>query len=140
VNIEFRLASKIDKASIKRFYKQQKYSAGFMGLDHTMLALVNDAIIGAVIVSKIEESNSQYLLHGLVVAQQYRGQQIASSLIKHMTKRFTSIYCFADSSLQNFYLNNGAALSSEDNLSTTLANRLNAYLKHSPKLNVFHLS
>ena len=140
MDIEFRLANKTDKASIKRFYKQQKYSAGFMGFDHTILALVDEDIIGAVIVSKIEENNSQYLLHGLLVSQHYRGQKIASSLIKQMTKRYAPIYCFADNSLTRFYLNNGAKQSSEDELSMTLACRLNAYLKRSPTLNIFYLS
>jgi len=140
VGIEFRLATKTDKVSIKRFYKQQKYSAGFMGFDHTMLALVGESIIGAVIASKIEEHNSQYLLHGLVVSQHYRCQKIASSLIKQMTKRYAPIYCFADNSLTHFYINNGAKQSSEDELSMTLACRLNAYRKYSPTLNIFYLS
>ena len=104
MGIEFRLANKTDKASIKRFYKEQKYSAGFMGYDHTMLALVGETIVGAVIVSRIDENNSQYLLHGLVISKGYRDQKIASTLINQIKKRYAPIYCFADSSLANFYL------------------------------------
>jgi len=111
-----------------------------MGYDHTILALVGEAIIGAVIVSKIEENNSQYLLHGLVVSTSYRGQKVASSLINQIIKHYSPIYCFADSSLQNFYLNNGGKLANENELSVTLSTRLNAYRKKSLPLLVFKLS
>lgn len=96
-------ANKEDKKAIKRFYKQQHYSASFMGLDTTYLAKQQGDIIGAVIVSKICADNQQTLLHALVVDRQYRRLGIAQLLLNQCQAHFNSIKCFASHELAEFY-------------------------------------
>ena len=138
--MQFRFACKTDKAKIKHFYKQQRYSAGFKGFDKTLLVIEKDIIIAAAIVSKIEQQNHQYLLHGLLVAKQYQGMDIASNILSRLTSHFTPLFCFAERSLQSLYLKNGGKLVDLDTLSGTLQTRFNTYHKHSRDLCIFKLS
>jgi hypothetical protein len=55
------LAEKSDKKIIKRFYKLQRYSASYIGLDHCFYICQGQNIIAAMIISQMNKSNDQYL-------------------------------------------------------------------------------
>ena len=76
-------ASKNDKKSLMRFYKQQSYSAKLLGYDNAYLMKYSGEIIGAVIISGLEENNPQLFLHALVIKKEFRQKRLASELIKH---------------------------------------------------------
>ena len=100
-------AEKSDKKEILRFYKQQHYSARFLGFDQAYFIKKNEAIIACVIVSNLSSNCHQALLHALVVDKAWRKQRIASKLLEHCTTLHEHIVCFADSSLSTFYKTNG---------------------------------
>ncbi|UUO22508.1 GNAT family N-acetyltransferase [Colwellia sp. M166] len=110
-------AKKSDKKDIQRFYKTQRYAAGFIGHDHAYFIKHNTEIIACVIISAGQESGLFWLLHGLVIDSEHRGSGIASLLLRTVIAeqvfkeenkqvRYDNIICFADQALATLYLSN----------------------------------
>ncbi|QBG36720.1 GNAT family N-acetyltransferase [Litorilituus sediminis] len=136
-------ATKADKKAILRFYKQQHYSARFIGLDHCYFIKHQNIIIACVIVSKLTQDNPQYLMHALFVDKEFRQQSLASQLIQHVTSKHSPLICFAKQALSKLYLiNNMRAIcdtQAQSSLSTALQLRFNSYKNKEPSLTVFAL-
>lgn len=130
-------AVKSDKKTIKLFYKQQHYSANFMGLDTVYFIKYEGDIIASVIVSLMKKNNSQYLLHALVVDKKYRNQGLATQLINYCDVNGQDIICFAISSIGKIYLNAGYHLGCSKQLNETNLLRYQQYQKSKPSLQVF---
>jgi N-acetylglutamate synthase-like GNAT family acetyltransferase len=139
MNTEITIASKSDKKSLMRFYKQQSYSASLLGYDNTYVIKYSSEIIGAVILSGLEENNSQLFLHALVIKQEFRQKKLASQLIQHVLLQHAtqSIICFADESLSNFYQINNFSQATDDQLLEPLLIRYLGYKKTNNTLLVF---
>ena len=139
MEVSITTASKSDKKSLMRFYKQQSYSAGLLGLDQVYLVKNPQGIIGAVIISALEKDNPQLFLHGLVIKQEYRQQKIATQLIQHALSLHVhqKIICFADKELCHFYQNNGFNITTENELLDPLLFRYLRYKKTNNGLLVF---
>tara|TARA_R110000787_G_scaffold269764_2_gene376650 strand:- start:291 stop:776 length:486 start_codon:yes stop_codon:yes gene_type:complete len=107
-------AKKSDKKDIMRFYKNQRYSASFIGQDQCYIVKRGDFIIASAIVSAGQGSDDCWLLHGLVTNKDQRGENIASLLLQTIFSeqnalkqaRYQQIVCFADIALQPFYQKN----------------------------------
>jgi len=127
-------ASKSDKKSLMRFYKQQSYSAKLLGYDTTYLMKYSGEIIGAVIISGLEENNPQLFLHALVIKKELRQKRLASELIKHALFQHASqqIVCFANGSLTHFYQINGFSQITEHQLLQPLLIRYLSYRRFLP--------
>ena len=117
------LAKKSEKKSIQRFYKANRYSASFIGFDSCYLIKQGEVIIACVIISRCEQPDKstdkllacsagkyQYFLHGLVVAPTFRGQGLATKLLKYALEHYQPIICFAKESLTHLYLTHGFTL------------------------------
>ena len=96
------IGNKLDRKSIKRFYKSLHYSFSYMGLDTVFLIKDlsknidkdakkeggnDDDIIASVVISKLSPENPQYLLHALIIAPSYRKQGLAKVLL-HQVSHF----------------------------------------------------
>ena len=136
-----RSAIKSDKKDIFRFYKSQHYSARFMGLDQSYLILLDNEIIGSVIISQITPDNHQHFLHALVIHHQYRKQGLATKLLNEVLPDYQNVVCFADVSLSSFYLANKfkqtPLLEVSNRLTEQLSVRFTRYSKKKPLLNIF---
>ncbi|MEW6982641.1 GNAT family N-acetyltransferase [Colwelliaceae bacterium 6471] len=132
------MLEKSDKKALKRFYRQQNYSAAFMGYDQCYVVKEGKNIIAAAIVSMITRENNQALLHGLVVSKTLQKQGVASNLLSHITKHHTELYCFASVTLQAFYLHQQFTQVSTSVLKDTLESRLNIYRQKKPDLVIFN--
>lgn len=130
-------ANKSDKKEILRFYKQQHYSARFLGFDQAYYIKKNEAIIACVITSKITEYNHQTFLHALVIDKDYFHQKLASRLLKYCVRQHPTLICFADISLAPLYLQNGFVPTSTKNLSEILQQRFNSYSFKNKQLQAF---
>ena len=98
------LAPKSAKKSIQRFYKQQNYSASFIGYDNCYLVSNNDQIIACVIISRSTAENHQWLLHGLVVDKAYQNLGLGRAMLSYVTQQHYPLVCFAKKKLSLFYL------------------------------------
>ncbi|MBB6542495.1 GNAT family N-acetyltransferase [Thalassotalea piscium] len=130
-------ASNNDKKAILRFYKQQHYSAGFLGFDHTYYIQKNAQIIASVILSKIVESNPQMLLHALVVDKQYSRQKLATTLLQHCISQHPALVCFSTDALALLYFKNSFSLIPETQISQVLQQRYRIYHQKNNKLRCF---
>ncbi|REL29277.1 GNAT family N-acetyltransferase [Thalassotalea euphylliae] len=148
-----------NKNDVKRFYRNQNYSAKFKGYDQAFVASENSSaespsylhnnlsnnIIGSVIISQLRQGNKQALLHGLVVSQSYRGKGLGKKLTKHALKHCSlevdHIICFAEPHLTQFYVSCGFSLVDKNsitaNLSPELAARFTSYQKYQASLAIF---
>ena len=109
-NFTITTANKSDKKAILRFYRQQHYSARFIGLDTCYLIYQEDqpeCIIASVIISQIDLANNQPLLHALVINKAWQQQGLASLLMKHVTAQHENLICFADGKLSSLYTGAG---------------------------------
>ncbi|WP_286235575.1 GNAT family N-acetyltransferase [Thalassotalea sediminis] len=136
------LAQKSDKKAIMRFYKNQHYSASFMGYDHCyLLKDNNDDIIASVIVSTLTERNTQALLHALVVKADHQGLGLAKTLLEHCIRQHATIVCFAAPNLKTLYTKVGLSMlpdnQIEQHLNEVLSCRYRSYQKQQPLLNAF---
>ena len=131
------VACKDDKKSIKRFYKKNHYSASFMGGDTCFVASENNDIVGAVIVSTLENNSSHPFLHALVIDKPIRGCGIASKLLIFAQQNFKTLTCFSDQSLQNLYVKNKFIMENKNALPRSLAERFCKYQNKTPNLRVF---
>ena len=147
--VEFSRLHKSQKKLIKQFYKSQRYSASYKGLDTVFIAKHEQQIIGSLIVSQIEPENGQYLLHGFIIDKNYRNMGVAASLHQfavtslveeHTREKQHSIHeitCFADKSLADFYHKLGYNTQAQGHLNDTLLPRFIAYQKHQNELVIF---
>jgi N-acetylglutamate synthase-like GNAT family acetyltransferase len=131
------LAVKSDKKTLKRFYKLQRYSASYIGLDHCFYISQGQNIIAAMIISQINKSNAQYLLHGLVVDKNFQHQGLALALLDKACTNFTNLVCFADSELSSLYLKANFTQVESHFLSAELFNRYHQYHKTKKHLIIF---
>ena len=150
------LAKKSDKKSVLRFYKNNQYSARFIGLDTCYIIKDNDNIIASVIISKMPSfsnltqnlpvplsttSISQYFLHALLVSINYRGQGLAKSIIMHALALHQPLVCFAPEPLSPLYLTSGLTMiegsSIESSIDAMLHTRFKRYSRDKPNLRVF---
>lgn len=131
-------ASKTDKKDILRFYKQQHYSARFLGFDHCYVIKSNQQIIASVIVSMITQNNNQAFLHALVVDTNYRHQHLASMLLQHCIRQHLELVCFAQLSLAPLYINNGFVQAKINSLTPELQQRYQRYLAKNSDLLPFY--
>lgn len=152
------LANKADKKSILRFYKNNRYSASFIGDDNCYLIKENSKIIASVIISltgnrpeilPIRRDNNltkspvkpQYLLHALLVDLSRRKLSHAQILLKHSITHHQPLVCFAHITLRQLYLKNGFILIADDLVSKclnpSLFSRFQQYSKQKTGLNVF---
>ncbi|QBY05675.1 N-acetyltransferase [Thalassotalea sp. HSM 43] len=118
-------AAKSDKKHIKRFYKTQCYSAGFLG-DDVCYLLKDDTeqIIASVLVSF---ASSTPFLHGLVVASHYQHRGIANRLLQHCRAHHQHLICFAVTRLKALYLQNGFRQLNTADIDAKLLARYKAY-------------
>lgn len=98
------LGLKADKKKLLRFYKNQHYSAGFIGGDHWYYISKNTQIVAAVIVSQVEHPESQYFLHGLVTAKAQQNLGLATALLAYAQSQHSPLVCFAANAMSAFYL------------------------------------
>ncbi|WP_068546569.1 GNAT family N-acetyltransferase [Thalassotalea crassostreae] len=132
-------ADKADKKDIKRFYKSQRYSAGFLGDDRCFLvrdtAVKNTPIIASVIVSYCSTSP---FLHALVVDIKHQKQGLATALIKHCQQHFNSLVCFCEPKLASLYLANRFQVINDIKMAKSmpeqLTSRFDSYRQHTPSL------
>jgi len=107
-------AKKTDKKDIMRFYKSQRYTASYIGHDQCYIVRHDNFIIASAIVSSGKAVGDIWLLHGLVINETLRGNNIASLILQKIVSRkneqahvmYEEIICFADISLQFFYQKN----------------------------------
>ncbi|MDN3652221.1 GNAT family N-acetyltransferase [Thalassotalea ponticola] len=129
------VAIKADKKRVKRFYKQQAYSASFLGDDVCYLLVdATDQIIASVIVSYQHQCP---FLHALVVAKPYRNQGIASKLLQHCQQQHRTITCFAKRDLRGFYLRHGFVVCASGHIDNSLSSRYARYVIKQPDLLIF---
>lgn len=156
------MSKKADKKAILRFYKDNHYSARFIGFDDCYLIKVDNNIIASVIISQGNKSQQidttsevtsidttqdliqdkpQYLLHALLVAPDYQKQGYAVQLLKYAIMHHQPLICFAHASLNRLYLKNGFILIADNLLSKCLSpalyNRFLLYSKHKHELKAF---
>lgn len=144
IDDEFRiqLMEKPQKKSVLRFYKQHHYSARFIGHDTCFIITKNDEIIGACIISKVEQVN---FFHALVIDPKFQGRGLASKLINDSLNTFGSLLCFADIKHHQFYLKLGfSAVNNEQFQSETsfqpLISRFKSYKRKQPLLKAFKVT
>lgn len=78
-----------------------------MGHDQCILFWLNNEIVASVIVSFITKDNETPLLHGVVVAKEFRGIGLGQRLVNSLDIHYPLITCFADHSLVEFYTGHG---------------------------------
>ena len=129
-------AEKSDKKDIKRFYKNNHYSASFMGNDQCFMIKDDNAqIIAAVIVSVISDKP---FLHALVVNQNERGTGRATQLLEHCQSISPMIYCFADLSLNRLYIASNFKSIDQEQLPASLHSRFQRYKQQNNTLTAFY--
>lgn len=129
-------AEKSDKKDIKRFYKDNHYSASFMGNDQCFMIKNNKAqIIACVIVSTISDTP---FLHALVVSQNMRGSGLATQLLAHCQLISVHIYCFADLSLNRLYISSQFKSIDQGQLPASLHSRFQRYKQKNNTLSAFY--
>lgn len=107
-------AEKYEKRTIMHFYKSQQYNASYIGQDHCYIVKSADSIIASAIISAGQENDNHWLLHALVTEKGHRNKRIASDILQvifseknsDLQLSYPNIICFADKSLENFYLAN----------------------------------
>jgi len=130
-------AAKTDKKAVKRFFKQQKFSAKFIGLDNCYYIKSANDIVAAVIISQIKPNLNQLLLHGLVVDKEFRRQGSASRLLTYLKQKYQLLICFADKGLTSFYQNNGFHPIGISEINNELSGRYKQYHSKNNKLLIF---
>ncbi|MCJ8320558.1 MAG: GNAT family N-acetyltransferase [Colwellia sp.] len=127
-------AEKEDKKAIKRFYKQQRYSASFIGFDHCYFIKSSDTIVASVIVSFIESNNQQAFLHALVVDRKFQKKGLATQLINAIDCGYSSITCFSNSNMTIFYQNFDFQIAGSSLIKPIIEKRFRQYKQKNPKL------
>ncbi len=136
-NHTIELATKSDQKDIQRFYKQQNYSARFLGFDSCYLIRSNNRIIATVIVSQLSECHKQSLIHALVVDKNQLHQGFATLLLTYAAKHHKNLICFADNSLSMLYNKAGFIEINYNVLSEQLNIRYQQYRLTKPNLLIF---
>lgn len=136
-NFSFYKTTKTDKKSILRFYKTSGYSASFMGYDSTYWLLSHNEIVGSVMLSYIEESNTYALLHGLFISPSLRNQHLGYELVSYVLTLHTKVICFADESLTAFYNKLGLYVTNNEEIPECMQGRYSSYIKKNKNLKIF---
>ncbi len=136
-NFSFYKTTKTDKKSILRFYKKSGYSASFMGYDNTYWLLNNNEIVGSVILSYVEDSNTCALLHGLFISPSFRNQHLGYELVSNVLQIHTEVICFADESLTAFYNKLGLHVTNNEEIPECMQGRYSSYIKKNKNLKIF---
>lgn len=126
MNLSIAAAEKSDKKAILRFYRQQRYSARFLGDDVTYIARRDEQIIAAVIMSY---KSSTPFLHAMLVCKTQRCQGIAQALLALLLPQFPELYCFCENDLAPFYQKFGFHQIQSNTLPHELRARFIAYQK-----------
>jgi len=134
---EITQAAKTDKKAVKHFFKQQKFSAGFIGLDHCYYVKSAGDIVAAVIISQIKPNLNQLLLHGLVVDKKFRLKGVASRILTFLKQKYKLLICFADKDLVSFYQDNDFHLICISELNDELSGRYKQYQLKNNQLLIF---
>ena len=139
MNTVISTASKSEKKSLMRFFKQQGYSASLLGYDNTYLMKYSGEIIGAVIISGLEKNNPQLFLHALVIKKEFRQKKLASQLLEYALCQHATqqVICFADETLTHFYQLNNFSQLTQHQLLKPLLRRYLGYKKTNNALLVF---
>lgn len=134
-------AEKPDKKAILRFYKEQNYSASFIGFDKVYYIKKNQKIIASMIISKISNEHHHEFLHALVVDKHFQLQGVASKLLKFALAQHKPLICFANEALSHFYIKNSMLKLANDRepveVPEHLLLRLKSYRKKQSQLKVF---
>ncbi len=142
-------AEKSDKKDIKRFYKNQNYSASYIGQDKCYIVKIDNTIIAVAIISLGQEHGNYWLLHGLVTEKQHRGNKVASAIIdtiiseknQNIEAQYNKIVSFADTELHAFYRANGFISFNSNkainDLPLEFKQRLARYRENRPNLHCF---
>lgn len=132
----FSLATKSDKSTIKRFYKEQSYSARFIGHDFGYLLYREETIIGSALISTITAASTQALLHGLVVANGHQQRGLGSQLLDFALSQYQqlrqgprTVIAFCQSDLLSFYQKHNFFVTDSNKLNRLLAPRYHSYQK-----------
>lgn len=146
-------AEKSDKKAIKRFYKQNRYSAGFMGDDVCFYitdeylieqkAFNEEAIVNIIACVIISYQHDHPFLHGLLVAQTHKRKGHASSLLNHCKMHFKKIFCFVEPRLLPWYAKQKFVPKDVNQLPEQLKNKLSTYQQYTKELvalNYIHCS
>lgn len=134
-NKHITVLTKTNKKALLRFYQHNRYSARFIGFDQAYYCTDEKQNIRAsVIVSKISNDNSQWLLHALLTDKSYQQQGLASALIKYCQNHHQPLVCFVDEKLTTFYYTRHFKKIPSTQLSPALQTRYFAYLTNKPTL------
>jgi predicted N-acetyltransferase YhbS len=134
-SISCQLAAKNQKKLIQRFYKNNHYSAAFIGNDQCFVLTAQQQIIASVIISEVEQ---QYFLHALVVNEQYRRQGLGMKLVNTTQTAFNNLVCFAEPDVGQFYTRLGFTASPAAMLCNGLQHRYRAYQAKHPQLAIYY--
>jgi GNAT superfamily N-acetyltransferase len=129
--------NKANKKDLKRFYKAHGYSASFMGYDHCYIASINNAIIGSVILSYIDNKNTCALLHALFIHPQYRKRNYGHALVQYAYNEHKKLICFADKALELFYIGNNFIEGTLENIPNSMLERFKSYQTKNINLRVY---
>ena len=139
-HITYAIYLKENKKLLKRFYKANHYSASFMGLDHTYVVSLNNTIIGCVILSYLDKTNTIAFLHALFISPIHRHKGYAHCLIEYACKHHEQIICFADSSLDQLYTKSKFIEGSIEKLPAVILKRFTTYLSKHKNLRIYFRS
>lgn len=131
--IEFHLLEPLRFPLVNKLYKDH-YPSGKAKRDETIwVGEQEKQIIAAVRFKTIE---SEQLLMGMVVHQDFRGKKIASQFLAALDKQLQQLpcYCFALQDLEIFYQQGGFNSISSNELPHALKQRFERYSQHGKKL------
>ena len=145
--LNFSPATKSDKSAIKCFYKEQCYSARFIGHDFGYLLHQDQTIIGSALISTITAASTQALLHGLVVAKDYQQRGLGSQLLDFALGQYQllgqcpkTLIAFCQPELLSLYQKHGFLETDSNKLNHLLAPRFSSYQKKQPELLIVYKS
>jgi len=125
---------KTNKKKIKRFYKNNNYSASLIGYDETYIITIEEEIIGSVIISYQNQNNNCALLHALLINKNHRNNSYANQLIETVRKQHHYLVCFTERKLIKLYKQNGFIECDVNEIPSFLSNRYQSYLKKNTDL------
>ena len=108
-----------------------------MGVDHTYVVKLNNIIIGSVILSYLDKTNTVAFLHALFISPAYRHKGYAHYLIKYACNQHEQIICFADSSLHPLYTKSEFIEGSIKNLPPVILKRFTTYQSKHKNLRIY---
>ena len=104
MSIKLKIAKKSDLNWVNQKYQEVDFPASNFETEFIAIAQYNNEKAGLGRVIKVDNNNAE--LGGMYVDTQFRGQGIASKIIKFLLKNnqnFARIYCLPFSNLENYY-------------------------------------